>query len=187
MPKAIATRASTTKGAASKIFAASIADINKALEARKKQIPQEIEASLPPEIRCNAGYFTEDEINELPPHRPGVDTKFELLKDENGRESQVPFGPLYDMSRAELLVLRKTLTDHLDRNWIRASASAGGAPVLFSKKPGGGLRFCVDYRALNSITVKDRYPLPLIKEILRQVTKATWVSKVDVRAAFHKL
>lgn len=65
------------------------------------------------------------------------------------------------------MVLRKTLTDHLDRNWIRASASPGGAPVLFAKKPGGGLRFCVDYRALNSITIKDRYPLPLVKETLR--------------------
>lgn len=142
---------------------------------------------LPLQIRENAKYFNEDEKNELPPHRPGVDTKIELIVDENGKEKEIPCGPLYNMSREELLVLRKTLSDHLDRNWIRASSSAGGAPVLFAKKPGGGLRFCVDYRALNAITVKDRYPIPLIKETLRQLTKATWVSKVDVRAAFHKL
>lgn len=76
------------------------------------------------------------------------------------------------MSRDELLVLRKTLSDHLDKGWIRASSSPGGAPVLFVKKPGGGLRFCVDYRALNAITKKDRYPLPLIKETLRSISKA---------------
>ncbi|KAI0999337.1 hypothetical protein K3495_g8857 [Podosphaera aphanis] len=170
-----------------KIFAASISDINKALEVRKKKTPEEIKAELPREIEQNAQYFTEDEKHELSPNRPGLDTKIELSKDENGREKEIPFGPLYDMSREELLVLGRTLTDHLDRNWIRASASPGGAPVLFAKKPGGGLRFCVDYRELNAITVKDRYPLPLVKETLRQVARSTWVSKVDVRAAFHKL
>lgn len=59
--------------------------------------------------------------------------------------------------------------------------------MLFARKPGGGLRFCVDYRALNAITNKNRYPLPLVKETLRAVAKASWISKVDVRAAFHKL
>ncbi|KAI1006367.1 hypothetical protein K3495_g1853 [Podosphaera aphanis] len=91
------------------------------------------------------------------------------------------------MSRDKLLVLRKTVSDHLDKGWTRASASPGGALVLFVKKPGGGLRFCVDYRALNLITEKDRYPLQLIKETLRSISKSTWITKVDVRAAFHKL
>lgn len=91
------------------------------------------------------------------------------------------------MSRMELLVLRKTLTDQLDKNWIPASSSPGGAPLLFAKKLGGGLRFCVDYRNLNAITIKDRYQLPLIKGTLRQVATSTWLTKLDVRAAFHKL
>ncbi|KAI0996221.1 hypothetical protein K3495_g11958 [Podosphaera aphanis] len=91
------------------------------------------------------------------------------------------------MSRDELLVLRKTLTELLDKNWIRASSSPGGAPVLFIRKQGGGLRLCVDYRALNAVTERDRYPLPLIKETLRMMSQATWLSKVDVRAAFHRL
>lgn len=85
------------------------------------------------------------------------------------------------------MVLRKTLTDLLDKNWIRASSSPGGATVLFVEKPGVGLRFCVDYRALNAITEKDRYPLPLIRETLRLIAKATWISKIDVRTAFHRL
>ena len=70
------------------------------------------------------------------------------------------------MSRNELLVLRKTLTNLLDKEFIRVSNSPAAAPVLFVRKPGGGLRFCVDYRKLNAITKKDRYPLPLIKETL---------------------
>ena len=91
------------------------------------------------------------------------------------------------MSRDELLCLRKEITELLDRNWIRASSSPGGAPVLFVKKPGGGLRFCVDYRALNAITRKDRYPLPLIKETFRSLSKARWFTKLDVSAAFHRI
>ena len=70
--------------------------------------------------------------------------------------------PLYSMSKEALLVLRKTLTEYLDQGFIRASSSPAGAPVIFVKKPGGGLRFCVDYRGLNEITRRDRYPLPLI-------------------------
>jgi hypothetical protein len=84
------------------------------------------------------------------------------------------------MSRDELLVLRKTLTDLLDEGFIRVSNSPAAAPVLFVKKPGGGLRFCVDYQGLNQITKKDRYPLPLIYETLRSISKARWFTKLDV-------
>lgn len=91
------------------------------------------------------------------------------------------------MSRDEIYVLHHTLTELSAKKWIRPSSSSGGAPVLFVKKPSGGLRFCVDYRALNAITKRDRYPLPLITETMRLLTRATWISKVDVRTAFHRL
>ena len=91
------------------------------------------------------------------------------------------------MSREELLVLRKTLYELLDSGFNRASSAEGGAPVIFVKKPGGGLRFCVDYRALNSLTEKDGYPLPLINDTLRDIARAKYVSKVDVISAFHRL
>ncbi len=74
------------------------------------------------------------------------------------------------MSRDELLVLRKTLTDLLDKGFIRVSNSPATIPVLFVKKPGGSLRFCIDYRRLNKLTCKDRYPLPLIYETLRNIS-----------------
>ena len=91
------------------------------------------------------------------------------------------------MSRDELLVLRKTLHELLEKGFIRASNSPAASPVLFVRKPGGGLRFCVDYRALNALTRKDRYPLPLIRETLNQVGRAKWYTKLDVTAAFHKI
>lgn len=59
--------------------------------------------------------------------------------------------------------------------------------MLLLRKPGGGLRFCCDYRALNALTKQDRYPLPLIPETLRNLTGAKWISKVNVVAAFHQL
>ncbi len=75
------------------------------------------------------------------------------------------------MSKDELLVLRKTLINLLDKGFIRVSNSSTAALVLFVKKLGGGLRFYVDYRGLNAVTKKDRYPLPLIYKTLRAVGK----------------
>ena len=70
------------------------------------------------------------------------------------------------MLRDELLVLRKTLTEYLDKGFVRVSNSLAAALVLFVRKPRGGLRFYVDYRGLNKITRKDRYPLLLIYKTL---------------------
>ena len=179
--------ATTPANAITQVFAITMADINKALEVKTKQSDSDILARLPQSLKHQLPLFRDDDGKSLSPNRPGVDTAINLERDEQGREKEVPWGPLYGMSRDELLVLRKTLTELLDKNWVRASSSPGGAPVLFAKKPGGGLRFCVDYRALNAITQKDRYPLPLIRETLRAMSKARWFTKVDVRAAFHRL
>jgi hypothetical protein len=109
------------------------------------------------------------------------------LEKVDGKEATIPWGPLYNVSRDELLVLRKTLTDLLNKGFIRVSSSSAAALVLFAKKPGGRLRFCVDYGGLNALSKKDRYPLPLIYETLRGIGRAHWFSKFDVVAAFHKI
>ncbi len=90
------------------------------------------------------------------------------------------------MSRYELNVLKKYLITHLDKGLIRASSSPTASPVLFVQKPRGGVRFFVDYRRLNALTVKNRYPIPLIKETLQQLAKAKWYSKIDIMVAFNK-
>lgn len=91
------------------------------------------------------------------------------------------------MSRDELLVLRKTLTDLLDKGFICVSSSLATAPILFVYKLGRGLRFCVDYRGLNYITKKDRYLLPLIYKTLQNISKVRWFTKLDVIIAFYKI
>jgi hypothetical protein len=93
-------------------------------------------------------------------------------KDANGENKPLLWRPMYGMNRNELLVLRKVFTNLLDKEFIRVSNSAATGPVLLAYKPGGGVRFCVNYRALNKITVKDRYSLLLISETLRNIAKA---------------
>jgi hypothetical protein len=79
---------------------------------------------------------------------------------------------MYGMNRDELLVFRKILTDLLDKEFIRISNSAAAAPVLLAHKPGEGVRFYIDYRAFNKITIKDRYFFSLISKTLRNIAKA---------------
>lgn len=161
-----------------------MADIEKALARKKYTDPAD---KLPKALRQYMDLFNQAAADKLAPHREGIDHKVNLLKDEQGRELSLPWGPLYNMSRDELLVLRKTLSDYLAKGFIRASSSPAGAPVLFARKPGGGLRFCVDYRALNAMSQQDRYPLPLVYETLRMMSKAKWFTKIDIIAAFHNI
>jgi len=160
------------------IFAASVADIEKALEPKKEVDPLTI---LPEEYHKFIDVFSRKESDILPPHRP-YDHKI-TLKDS----SSLPFSRLYPMSRDELLVLRKYLQENLNKGFIKASSSPVASPVLFVKKPNGGLRLCVDYRALNALTVKNQYPLPLIRETLDRLAKAKYFTKLDVIAAFNRI
>ena len=148
------------------IFAVSLADIKKALKPKKRSDPKE---KLPPYYYKFLDAFNRQQADQLPPHCPGVDYAIKFLKDKHGRERELLWGPLYSMSQEELIALRKTLIELLDKNFIYASHSPASAPILFVKKPGGGIYFCVDYCKLNEIIQKDRYPLPLITKTLRQL------------------
>ena len=85
------------------------------------------------------------------------------------------------MSHKELLVLKEYIEENLAKGFIRHSSPPAGAPVLFVKKADGSLRFCVDYRGLNEMTIKNQYPLPLIQETLARLQKARWYTKLDLR------
>ena len=123
--------------------------------------------------------FSESAANVLAEHGPH-EMKIDI---EEGK--QVPFGPLYSLSEAESAVLRDYIQKNLERGWIRPSRSKAGAPILFAKKKDGGLRLCVDYRGLNAVTVKNRYPLPLIQESLDRLGSAQIYTKLDLRDAYH--
>ena len=137
-----------------------MADINKALQVKKRIDPA---VKLPVHYHNYLPVFDYKESEKLPPHRgPAADHSIELEKGSDGEEPAVPWGPLYNMSRDELLVLRKTLNELLDKGFIKVSNSPVTAPVLFVKKLGGSLCFYVDYQALNKLMRKDWYPLLLI-------------------------
>ena len=89
-----------------------------------------------------------------------------------------PFGRMYSMSDAELKEVRKWIDENLSKSFIRASSSSAASPILFVKKKDGSLRLCVDYRALNDITVKDRHPLPRIEETLNQIRGAKFFTRL---------
>ena len=90
------------------------------------------------------------------------------------------------MIRDELLILRKTLNELLNKGFIRTINSPVGTPVLFVKKQ-GGLRFYINYQGLNNITTKDQYHLPLIKETLSGISKVRYFTKLDITAVFYKI
>ena len=97
------------------------------------------------------------------------------------------FGPIYSLSIPELKALREWLDENLSKGFIRASSLPAGAPILFVKKSDGSLRLCMDYRGLNAGTIKNRYPLPLIREILIQLSKARYYTALDVRGTYNLL
>ena len=122
-----------------------------------------------------------DDSASLPEHGQ-QDLAIELVSGKSP-----PYSPLYNLSEAELTVLRKYLDEYLARGWIRRSKSPAGAPILFAKKKDGSLRLCVDYRALNDITVKNRHPLLLIQESLDRLARARVYTKLDIRDAYHRM
>jgi len=152
------------------IFAMSLYDLNKALETRTPN-PQDTEPAeppdyerlkslIPPEYHSFLPLFWESIANKLPPQRP-YDHRIPL---KEGFEP--PFGPLYFLIRHELEACKKWIEENLDKGFIQASSSLARAPILFVKKGDGSLRLVVDYRDMNEGTVKNRYPLPLIRETL---------------------
>ena len=107
--------------------------------------------------------FFSKELKSLPPERE-VEFVINLLPGE-APISKTP----YRMAPVELKELKEQLQELLDQWFIQPSVSHWGAPVLFVKKKDGTLRFCIDYRGLNQITVKNKYPLPHIEELFEQL------------------
>jgi len=91
------------------------------------------------------------------------------------------------MAPNELMELKKQLHELLDKGLIRPSVSPWGAPVLFVRKKDGSLRLCIDYREMNRVTVKNKYPLPCINDLFDQLAGAAVFSKIDLRTGYHQL
>ncbi|KAL0406326.1 UNVERIFIED_CONTAM: Transposon Tf2-12 polyprotein [Sesamum latifolium] len=133
-----------------------------------------------PVVREFSDVFPE-ELPGLPPHRE-VDFGIETIPGA----APISIAP-YKMAPSELKELKKQLEELLDKGFIRPSISPWGAPVLFVKKKDGSMRLCVDYGQLNQITIKNKYPLPRIDDLLDQLKGATVFSKIDLRSGYWQL
>nr|GFC98516.1 retrotransposon protein [Tanacetum cinerariifolium] len=122
-----------------------------------------------------------DELPGIPPVRE-VEFNIELIP---GAEpiSKAP----YRMAPIELKELKDQLQELLEQGFIRPSVSPWGAPVLFVRKKDGSMRLCIDYHELNKITIRNRYPLPRIDNLLDQLQGAMHFSKIDLRSGYHQL
>ncbi|SPC61966.1 uncharacterized protein UHOD_12133 [Ustilago sp. UG-2017b] len=136
---------------------------------------------IPPEYHQYLDVFSRVEADKLPPHRT-YDHQIPL---EEGKSP--PFGPIYSLSEHELKTLREYLEENLAKGFISPSDSPAASPILFVKKKDGSLRLCVDYRGLNRITIRNRYPLPLIDELLDRLHEAQFFTCIDLRGAYNLL
>ncbi|RVW20291.1 Retrovirus-related Pol polyprotein from transposon 17.6 [Vitis vinifera] len=133
-----------------------------------------------PIVREYPDVFPED-LPGLPPERE-VEFTIDLVPG-TGPMSKAP----YRMAPVELKELKVQLQELLDKGFIRPSVSPWGAPVLFVKKKDGSMRLCIDYRELNKVTVRNKYPLPRIDDLFDQLQGACVFSKIDLRSGYHQL
>ncbi|GJR10501.1 putative reverse transcriptase domain-containing protein [Tanacetum coccineum] len=124
--------------------------------------------------------FLED-LSGLPPTRQ-VEFQIDLIPGV----APVARAP-YRLAPSEMKELSDQLQELSDKGFIRPSSSPWGAPVLFVKKKDGSFRMCIDYRELNKLTVKNRYPLPRIDDLFDQLQGSSVYSKIDLRSGYHQL
>ncbi|GJR44446.1 putative reverse transcriptase domain-containing protein [Tanacetum coccineum] len=122
-----------------------------------------------------------EELPGLPPPRQ-VEFRIDLIPGA----APVARAP-YRLAPSEMKELSKQLQELSEKGFIRPSSSPWGAPVLFVKKKDGSFRMCIDYRELNKLTIKNRYPLPRIDDLFDQLQGSSVYSKIDLRSGYHQL
>nr|KYP61701.1 Retrovirus-related Pol polyprotein from transposon 17.6 [Cajanus cajan] len=133
-----------------------------------------------PLVREFPEVFPKD-VSSLPPER-----EIEFSIDLVPGTPPISIAP-YRMSPTELVELKKQIEELQGKQFIRPSVSPWGAPVLLVKKKDGSMRLCVDYRQLNKVTIKNKYPLPRIDDLMDQLVGACVFSKIDLRSGYHQI
>ncbi|GJV90448.1 putative reverse transcriptase domain-containing protein [Tanacetum coccineum] len=151
--------------------------ITKALKSAKEDEPKLSDISV---VREFEDVFLED-LSGLPPQRQ-VEFRIDLVPGV----TPIVKSP-YRLAPSEMQELSGQLQELQDKGFIRPSHSPWGAPVLFVKKKDGSLRMCIDYRELNKLTIKNRYPLPRIDDLFDQLQGSRYFSKIDLRSGYHQL
>ncbi|KAI2660465.1 Transposon Tf2-6 polyprotein [Labeo rohita] len=141
--------------------------------------PQTTTSSIPAEYQDLLEAFSRQGATQLPPHRPG-DCAIDLIPG-----AAPPRGRIFPLSQAESAAMNTYIQEELAKGFIRPSTSPASVGFFFVKKKDGGLRPCIDYRALNDLTIKYRYPLPLVPSALEQLRSAKIFTKLDLRSAYN--
>lgn len=153
-------------------------------QQKKRDLPATDPKTKVPEVYHDLlDVFSKEASDQLPPSRPGLDFKIEL----SGDASSIGYGRLTRLDEIVTGEVKRYLQENKRKDFIEDSYSSISSPILLVHKPGGGVRFCVDYRKLNSVTKKDRYAIPLIDETVSLVRGAKWLSKLDIRQAFNRI
>ncbi|MBW0561558.1 hypothetical protein O181_101273, partial [Austropuccinia psidii MF-1] len=149
----------------------------------EEEEPEEIETVLkvvPPSYHKYLDVFSEVKAEKLPPHH-ACDHHIEL------EGLLPPIVVIYSLSNKESETLWAYISENVEKGFIGPSSSSTGVPVLFVKKKDGGLFLCVDYRKLNAVTRKNRYPVPPMKKLLTIFNSSTIFSKIDLHGACNLL
>ena len=152
-------------------YLASVVDIDLEEESKPENIP----------VVCDFLDVFPEDLPGLPPDR-----EIEFVIDLIPGTAPISKSP-YRMAPTELKELKVQLQELLDKGFIRPSFSPWGAPVLFVEKKDGTLRLCIDYRELNKVTIKNKYPLPRIDDLFDQLQGSSVFSKIDLRSGYHQL
>jgi hypothetical protein len=151
-----------------------------ALKASSESLKEEKTVHDVPMVRDYPNVFPE----ELPGMPPDRDVEFIIdLLPGTGPIAKRP----YCMSIDELAKVKKQLDELISKEYIRPSASPWGSPILFVKKKDGSMRMCVNYQNQNTVTIKNKYPLPRIDDLLDQLRGAKYFSKIDLRSGYHQM
>ncbi|KAJ9522138.1 hypothetical protein QJQ45_005140 [Haematococcus lacustris] len=134
-----------------------------------------------PIVQEYADVFPSDLPHGLPPER-SVDHRIELQQ-----AKPPPARPIYNVSSGELAELKQQIGELLDKGFIRPSTSPYASGVLLVRKKDGSFRMCIDYRPLNRLTIKNKYPLPRLDTLLDRLHGAKVFSKLDLRQGYHQI
>ena len=139
------------------------------------------EELVPEQYRDFAKVFSEDESQRLPEHKPW-DHAIELVPEAKGWKAKV-----YPLSHNEQVELDKFLGENLKKGYIRPSKLPQASPFFFVPKKSGELRPCQDYRKLNTGTIRNAYPLPLIADLIDKLQHAKFFTKLDLRNGYNNI
>jgi len=150
-------------------------------ELSHEEILKEVKAKLSSKYHDYLDVFDRAMTDQLLSHRP-YDHKIELIDEKTPSRSR-----LYHMSDYKLQKMKNYMIEHLNKDFISSSSASYASLILFAEKKDDSLRFCVDYRKLNALTKRNRYPLPLIDETLARIQDSRYLTRLNIIVAFNKL